>query len=527
MIDISLNNVSKNYGIEELLIDVSFEVYQNEKICITGLNGCGKSTILKIIAKEIDDYKGKLSIRKNTKIGYLSQDTLLDNNEVLAKDVLLSGIKHIIDLKNKMNSLENNLNDNIDEYLILQDKFINLDGYELESKIEKTKKNFKIREELLNKKFNSLSGGERTIIKFASIILSEPDVLLLDEPTNHIDIDTLEWLEDYLKKYKGSVLFVSHDRMFISKIAEKIILIENGKADIYYGNYNYYLEEYKNRKDIKIKDYNNQQKEIKATKEKIKKLKEFGKLAGPTGGERAFRRAKSIQKRLDKIEVLDKVDTLNKLPVDFNNNKRSGDIVLNLKDINISYPNKVILNSSSLEIKYKNRVCLIGKNGCGKSSLIKYIMNSDLGSNVSIGYIPQDIIFDEDITLYQYALKHCHDETSLLRAKLHQFRFDQNSLFKRMNMLSGGEKIRIKLFILLQEKCNFLILDEPTNHIDINTRETLEEALIDFEGTILFVSHDRYFINKLTDTIVYFDNNKLYQVSGNYDDYLKIIKKIM
>ena len=357
-------------------------------------------------------------------------------------------------------------------------------------------------------------------------MIESPDILLLDEPTNHLDIEVLEWLENYLKNYHGTILIVSHDRYFLDKITNKIVLLEDGKSIVFNTNYSNYIEENEKRIELEIKNYKDKQKEIKTMKESIRKLREFGKLGD---NEMFFKRAKSIEKRLEKIDNIDKPKTKQTIPLNFNYQNRSGKEVLVIKNLNIAYDNKIIFDNASAKVNYQDKICIVGKNGSGKSTLIKNILSNNenikIGSNVKIGYIPQQIDFTEDITIYEYARKYFIGEESHLRSALFKFLFIGNDIYKKISSLSGGEKVRLKLFCLMQEDVNVLLLDEPTNHIDITTREVLENTLNDYKGTILFVSHDRYFINKLATKILSIENNKLKEYPGNYDDYKKYLTK--
>lgn len=527
MIEIIVNKISKNYGFNNVFKDISFDVKTNEKVALIGNNGCGKTTLLKIISNIENITSGTLSVRKESKIGYLTQ-TL--SEDIIVKDYIYKNLMNVIEIKDRLKSFEEEmslvsgkkLESLINKYTRLQDEFINLDGYEVEAKIAKTINAFKIDNELLSRNFNSLSGGEKTIISLASLILGNFDILLLDEPTNHLDIEAIEWLEDYLKNYKGTIILVSHDRYFLDKVINKTILIEKNGASIFNGNYSYFLEENEKRIMLEFKNFTNQEKQIEKMKEAIRRLREFGRLAAPEGG-MFFRRAASIEKRLEKIELLLKPRDKKTIPLNFDIDKRTGVNVLEVKDINIKF-DKEILNNASMNISFKERVCLIGPNGSGKSSLIKSILNNDssirIGSNVLIGYIPQIIEFeDENIRLIDEARKYFNNYEQYLRSSLYKFMFEEDNIYKKLNVLSGGERVRLKLFCLIQEKANFLILDEPTNHIDIDTREVLENALEDYEGTLLFVSHDRYFINKVATRIISIENKSLVSYLGNYDYY--------
>ena len=527
MIEISLNKINKNYGFNSVLKDLSFDIKTGERVSLIGSNGCGKTTTLRIIMGiELPD-SGTVNIRRGSKVGYLTQIPSLEDNNILANEVYLRGVNELIELENKINEFVSTMDSStksINELTRMQEEFRIKGGYNLNERIEKIKHGFKISEDVLNTPYNNLSGGEKTIINLAALVLSNPEILLLDEPTNHLDIDTLEWFEEYLKTYNGTVLVVSHDRYFLDSITTKTICIENGSSDIYHGNYSYYLEESEKRLLLQFQAYKNQQKEIKAIKEAIVRLKEWGKKAdNPI----FFRRARAMEKRLERMEMIDKPHEKSSLPINLNVTARTSNHILNIDDLDLRIGNKELLIKSSMEVYYKERVCLMGKNGTGKTTLIKEIINGTndhikYGTNINIGYIPQEIRFeDEELTIYDHMRKIFSGSESELRSKLYKFYFEGDSIYKKLKTISGGEKVRIKLLELILKKANLLILDEPTNHIDIDTREILEEALLEFEGSILFISHDRYFVNKVATKIVRIEDKHLVTYMGNYDSIKK------
>lgn len=527
MIEISLNKINKSYGFNNVLNNLSFDVKTNERVALIGSNGCGKTTTLKIIMG-IESYdSGNISIRKESKIGYLTQMPPKEDDNVSAKSVYLRGIQELIDLENKINDFVENMSSNEKDIKLLdklQEEFRISGGYSLKEKIEKIRNGFKITNELLDREYNKLSGGEKTLINLASIILSNPDILLLDEPTNHLDIDTLEWFEEYLSSYNGTVVIISHDRYFLDRTVNKIIEIENGNANIYHGNYSYYLKESEKRLTVEFQNYKNQQKEIKALKEAIERYKVWG---AKSDNPMFFRRAKAIETRLEKMEVIEKPKTKSELRINLNVEDRTSNRVMVISNFDLKIGNKELLRNSHMEVYYKERVCLMGKNGAGKTTLIKNILNNThdnikLGTNIKIGYIPQEIRFDnEDLTIYEHMRKIFVGSESELRSKLNQFYFTADNIDKKVKNLSGGEKVRLKLLELILKNANFLILDEPTNHIDIDTREILEESLLAYDGTILFISHDRYFINKIATKIVMIENKEMITYNGNYDSIKK------
>ena len=501
MIEISLNNVKKTYGFKNVLNDISFEIKAGERVALIGDNGCGKSTILNIITGLEKPDSGALSIKKDSNIGYLMQQPELLYKDKNVKKILYESNDKLFELYKRLKKYEEKMINNsadislVNKFLNIQEEYINQGGYELNTLIEKVSHGLKINN-LLDSTFDKLSGGEQKRVLLASLIMRNSNILILDEPTNHLDIETLEWLECFLNKYNGTIVIVSHDRYFLDKVSTKTILIENGKAITFYGNYSYYLKENDLRVEKEFHEYKDQQKQIEAMKRKIKQLQEFGKLAYP-GGESFFKRAENIRKRLEKIELKNKPVIKQELPINLKSNDRSC-----------------------------NDVCIIGENGCGKSTLIKQILknnsaNITIGPNVKIGYILQQISFDEDIRVLEYARKFFIGDESQLRSVLSKFYFYGEFVYKKINKLSGGEKVRLKLFELIYNKSNFIILDEPTNHLDIYTKETLENALKEFDGTILFVSHDRYFINKLATKILYITNKNIFEYFGNFDYFIE------
>lgn len=531
MIEISINNAEKSFGFKKILDGFALEATTGERIALIGPNGCGKTTLFKIIAGEENLDKGMVSTRKGASIGLLSQMPPKVTDEVTVKDILLRSFKNIFELEKKLREYEEKLasvpSDKLESILNmygrLQEEFTNLGGYEIDEKVSKICNGFKISDEMLNRSFNTLSGGEKTIVNLASLIISNPDILLLDEPTNHLDIDTLEWFEQFLSNYKGTVVISSHDRYFLDKVATKTILMDKGKADVYYGNYSYFLEESDRRALAEFDEYKNQQKQIEAMKTAVKKLKEWGERGDNS---RFFRRAACIERKLEKMEMIDRPESKKQLPLDFEIKGRSGKDVLVAEDLGIILGDKVIFDGANLYVKYGEKVCLMGKNGSGKSTFIKAVLNGDnicqgevrIGSSVSIGYIPQEIKFDDDnATVLETARKFYEGTETHLRAALAKFLFYGENVFKRVGNLSGGEKVRLKLFELIQKKANLLILDEPTNHIDIDTKEMLEEALSEYQGTLFFVSHDRYFINKLAEKVINIEDESFHQYLGNYD----------
>lgn len=541
MIEIELNNIIKNYGLKNVLNGMNLTLKTGERAALIGCNGAGKSTVFKIIMKQESISSGTISIRKNATIGTLKQIYEYEETNPNVYTFLQRSFEHFFELETKLKKLEDEMSYEKDDekmsellqkYGNVQQKYIQMGGYDIQEKFNKICSGLQINEKMLNQNYNDLSGGEKTIVNLGALLLKEPSILLLDEPTNHLDMEKLEWLEKFLKEYKGTILMVSHDRYFLDKVATKTILLENGKEKIYLGNYSYFLKEDEKRTLAEFENYKNQQKMIKKMKESIKTLRKFGELAK---NEMFFKRAKSIEKKLAKIEQLPQVDLEQKTLLNFklNIDSRSGKDVVIINNLNKNFESKNIFENANLQIHYGEKIALIGKNGTGKSTLLKIIMNEDceytgeikIGQSVNIGYIPQEINFEDDNqTILNFFEQFDNRNETEIRTSLAKYMFRGNDVFKKVSSLSGGEKVRLILAKLLKQNINFLILDEPTNHIDIETRELLEEAIKEYSGTVLFVSHDRYFINNLAERIVEVKEKRFFSYVGNYDDYLRKIK---
>ena len=532
MIAIALKDIEKYYGANKVINSLTFEINEGEKTAFIGSNGCGKTTAFKIIAG-VEGYDGgMLALKKNLTIGYLEQMTE-GYSGLPVNEVLLQGAGSFVELRAEISALENamaktqnqaELERYMKKYGVLQDRFEAIDGYSLESRIEGIVRGLNISEDIQNSPFDLLSGGEKTKVLFARMLISKPELLLLDEPTNHLDIEAIEWLEEFIRKYEGTVLVISHDRYFLDKAVTRIIEIEYGECEEYGGNYSYYMEEKERRLLVEFANYQDQQKKIKSMEEAIKRLREWG-IRGDNN--KFFRRAESMQKSLDKIVKL-KRPVMEKKSIDLNFeiSGRSGKDVAVCEGISKCFENKRIFDEADFFIRFKERIGILGPNGTGKSTLIKMLMGMEsqdlghlyLGSGVHVGYLPQVIEMEDGnrTVLEEFRSGYICTEGEA-RGILAKFLFYKDSVFKRVKDLSGGEKTRIKLAQLMYSDVNLLILDEPTNHLDIETREVLEDALSDYEGTILFISHDRYFVNKLAHRIYHIEDYKLIAYSGNYD----------
>lgn len=537
MIEIELNKIKKNYGLKNILDGFSLEVKTGERIALVGQNGSGKTTILKIISKQESIDSGNISLRNGAKIGILEQIYQNQEEDILVRDFLYQSFDGIFKMEKRLRQLEKKMEAEqearkienlINEYGKVQEQFSIAGGYEIQEKLHKICSKFSIKENMLDQNYNLLSGGEKTRVNLAKLLLKEPDILLLDEPTNHLDIESLEFLEELIVKYKGTILIVSHDRYFLDKVAQKTVLLENGKENIYHGNYSYFLEEDERRTLAQFENYKNQQKQIEKMKESIELLRKFGEKAK---NEMFFKRAKSIEKRLEKMDVLEKVNLEQKaIALKFHVKYRSGKEVLKMNKLGKRFSEKNIFSNVNLLLTYGEKVAPVGKNGSGKSTLINIILGKDqnftgeikLGSALKIGFISQNISFEnENQTVLEYLLEESNFSETEARKILARYGFRQENVFKRIGKLSGGEKVRMKLVKLMQKEINFFVLDEPTNHIDIDTREILEEALKQYKGTVLFVSHDRFFINQLANRVLSIEDGTIKSYAGNYDDLKK------
>ncbi len=569
MIDLSMNNLTKFYGANKIFETISFEVKTGERIGLIGKNGCGKTTIMKIIMgkfkesslnlkgsienteqvkagetlygeEALEDYQaGEVNLRKGVKVGYLNQIPVY-SKDTKAIDVIRMAFQKVFDLKRRLSELEEMLQtfsgDKLEKALLsygrLTQEYEIAGGYELETKINKITEGLKINDNLKQLPFHSLSGGEKTRVILAKILLEEPDILLLDEPTNHLDLETTEWLESFLMDYKGSVLIISHDRYFLDHVAMKIVELEFSRANIYLGNYSYYVLEKERRFLIDYRNYINQQKKIEQMEKQIERYRIWGNMRD---SEAMFKRAKELEKRLEKIEVLEKPVLENrKVRLNQESAKRSGKMVLETEHLSKSFSDTVLLKDIDMKVYYQDSACIIGKNGCGKSTLLKLILGElkpdsgtvKIGAQVKIGYLPQQVVFeDEDQTILEYFSGFHNITYEAARNQLARVLFFKDDVHKKIKFLSGGEKSRLRLCSLTFEKVNFMILDEPTNHLDIDSREVLEETLSAFEGTLLFVSHDRYFINKVAGKIMSFENNRLITYPGDYTYYQEELQK--
>ncbi len=533
MIEIGIGNLNKSFGVDKIFENVTFDIKTKDKIGLVGRNGTGKTTLLKIIAGYENFTGGQINKRKGLVIGYLEQIPNYEDESTIL-DVLNKAFEkiheinyQIINLEKSFDSLKDEeLKSAIKKYSSLQDLYRISGGYETKEKLNKILKGLDISEDMQKRKFNLLSGGEKTRVILGKILLENPDLLLLDEPSNHLDIKSIEWLEEYLKNYEGTIVMVSHDRYFLDSIANKIIELDGDGVDIYEGNYSKYVAQKELRFIQAMKEYESQQKKIKRMEDQIKRYRIWGEMRD---SDKMYKRAKELEKRLEKIDKIKK-PLMDKKSANFSLNgiERSGKEVIKVNNISKTFNSKKLFDNLSFNLFYKESMCLLGENGTGKSTILKIILNeikSDTGeiktgSNVKIGYLPQEIYFHkEDISVLDYFSFNYSISYSEARKELAKIMFTEDDVYKHISTLSGGEKTRLKLGMLIYEKVNTLILDEPTNHLDIESRETLEENLINYEGTILFVSHDRYFVEKIATCIGELQNNNFKIYNFDYEGY--------
>lgn len=529
---LACNNISKSFGIDEIIKNASFHIEEREKVAIVGINGAGKTTLLRIIMGEYQADSGEVIIAKDRTVGYLAQHQKISGDNTIY-DELMSVKKDIIELEQKIRRLELEMHSKegveleavMEAYSKSTHQFELQNGYAYKSEVVGVLKGLGFDESDFEKKMNTLSGGQKTRVALGRLLLSKPDIIMLDEPTNHLDMNSIAWLENYLVNYDGSVIIVAHDRYFLDKVVTKVIEVERGTVSVFSGNYSDYAAKKKQLMDAKLKEYYNQQRDIKHQEEVIAKLKSFNR-------EKSIKRAESREKLLDKIEVIDKPITEQEtIHFKLEPAKESGNDVLSVEGLSKAFGGNRLFDNVSFEIKKGEKVALIGNNGTGKTTILKiinHIIDADagkvkLGANVEIGYYDQEHnVLHMDKTAFDEIGDAYPDMTNTqIRNMLACFLFTGDDVFKKISDLSGGERGRVSLAKLMLSNANFLILDEPTNHLDIMSKEILESALNRYTGTVLYVSHDRYFINKTASRIMELSANTVTNYIGNYDYYLE------
>ena len=534
MIVLSCKNICKSYGITEVLKDITFSINEGGKVGIIGSNGEGKSTLFKILTKELSQDDGEVFVDKNKTLGYLSQHLALDSENTIYDEMLLV-FDDLQRLEKKIADLEIKMNEPYDvnnaayhekiikDYGTAQDLYENRGGYTYKGEISRIVKGLGFTEDDFNKVISTLSGGQKTRVALCKLLLLKPDILLLDEPTNHLDLDAIEWLEEYLKTYKGTVIVISHDRFFLDSVTNFTFQVINGHVNCYNAPYTKSLELMKKDHDAKLKAYNLQQAEIKRQEAIIEKFRSFNR-------EKSIKKAESREKMLDKMERLDAPDEEKSASkIKFEASVKSGYDVLHVEKLSKSYGDKKLFSNLSFDLKRGEKIALIGENGRGKTTLFKIIMDKlkpdsgvkVLGANVNVGYYDQE---QSNLHLDKTIIDEVWDDfpemtTTQLRTALGSFLFKGDDVFKEINKLSGGEKCRINLLKLMLSKSNLLLLDEPTNHLDIPSREALEEAILSYDGTLIVISHDRYFLNKVIHRILELQESGVNEYLGNYNYY--------
>ena len=534
MIILSCKDICKSYGIRDVLKDITFSINEGDKVGIIGANGEGKSTLFKIITKEISQDSGEIFIDKNKTLGYLSQNLALNSDKNIYEEAL-SVFQELLNIEERLSSLEIKMNEPYDEnnasyhdklikdYTTLQDIYSHKGGYVYKGEISRVLKGLGFTEDDFYKSIDTLSGGQKTRVALCKLLLRKPDIILLDEPTNHLDLEAISWLEDYMKNYKGTVLVISHDRFFLDSVTTSTFEVIAGKVECYNVPYSKFINLRKKNYEAKLKAYNLQQAEIKRQEAIIEKFRSFNR-------EKSIRAAESREKVLDKMEKIE-APTHEKegSKIKFEASIKSGYDVLHIENMAKSYGEKVLFSNLNIDLKRGEKVALIGENGRGKTTLFKIIMDkveSDkgvkvLGTNVNVGYYDQE---QSDLNLDKTILDEVWDAfpnltTSKLRSYLASFLFTGDDVFKVINTLSGGEKCRINLLKLMLSKSNLLLLDEPTNHLDIISREALEDAILEYDGTLMVISHDRYFLNKVIGRILELKEDGVSEYLGNYSYY--------
>ena len=532
MVDISVNNLTKFFVIgENLLQGLSFEIQEGERVAILGRNGCGKTTLFRILTKEIDFDEGEVYVNPNKRLGLISQIPIFPEGYNV-EDVLRSAYRELQQVQKKMRQLENMMQagateSQLREYDGLSSRFQAGGGYEMDVEVDKICNGLGISQEQRSQEFASLSGGEKTRVNLARLLLEKTDILLLDEPTNHLDLNSVEWLENYIKAFKGTVLAISHDRYFIDQIAQRVIEIADGHAEFYSGNYSFYMDEKQARFDLQMKQYEQEQAKLKQLGYTVERMKGWG-----INNRTLYRRAMSIQHRMERIKKTERPKAERTMKATFGEKDFSGDVVFKMKNVSKSFGERTLFSDVNLNVEAGERIALLGDNGTGKSTFIKCLLGEEdcagkiqFGPTVKWGYLPQIIHFDHpERSLYDTMLyeKNCTPQTA--RDRLGAFMFQGEDVFKSVGNLSGGEQSRLRLCMLMDEKINLLILDEPTNHLDIASREWVEAAIEEFEGVLLFVSHDRYFIEKFAERIWLLENGTIRDFRCGYQKYRSILE---
>jgi len=529
---LSCKEIQKVYGIHVILEKVNFHIEEKEKVAVVGVNGAGKTTLFRILTQQIAPDDGTFYFRKDATMGYLAQNQELIENRTIYEE-MMEVFKYLQEMERNLREMENKmgmligeeLSDNMEQYSRLQHKFEQNDGYGYESRIKGVLKGLGFTETEYSQPIMTLSGGQKTRVYLGKLLLSKPDLLLLDEPTNHLDIASLEWLEGFLRGYEGAVLIISHDRFFLDRIVTKVVEIENRKSKVYNGNYSFFASQKESDRENQQKAYTEQQKEIKHQEDVIKKLRSFNR-------EKSVKRAESREKSLQKMDKVERPEDLpNKMRLTLTPKIQSGSDVLFAEDLSKSFPDKTLFEKVSFDIKREEKVAIIGPNGVGKSTLFRMLLGSvstdsghlRMGTNVHVGYYDQEQQnLNEDKTIFQeISDTYPNMDNGQIRTVLAAFVFTGDEVYQTISSLSGGEKGRVSLAKIMLSNANLLMLDEPTNHLDMYSKEILENAINCYQGTLLYISHDRYFINKTAQKILELTPTGVISYWGNYQYYLE------
>ena len=532
MVDIQVKNLTKFFVIgENLLEGLSFDIQEGECVAILGRNGCGKTTLLKILTGEMDYDDGEVFVNPHKKIGLISQIPKFPAGYTV-EDVLRCAYTQLHSIKRKMEQLEKQMltgatDQLLKEYDRLTNQFESGGGYEMDVEVDKVCNGLGISAAQRSQPFDSLSGGEKTRVNLARLLLEKTDILLLDEPTNHLDLRSVEWLENYINTFKGTVLAISHDRYFLDQIADRVIEIVDGHGEFYSGNYSFYMEEKQARFDLQLKQYEQEQAKLKQLGYTVERMKGWG-----INNRTLYRRAMSIQHRMERIRKTEKPKTEKTMKATFGEKDFSGDVVFKMKNVSKAFGDRTLFSDVELNVEGGERIAILGDNGTGKSTFIKCLLGEEdcagkiqFGPTVKWGYLPQIIHFEHpERSLYDTMLYEKNCTPQVARDRLGAFLFQGEDVFKQVGNLSGGEQSRLRLCMLMDEKINLLILDEPTNHLDIASREWIEAAIEEFEGVLLFVSHDRYFIEKFAERIWLLEDGKIRDFRCGYSKYRSILE---
>lgn len=527
----SVNNVTKSFGGNIIFENISLEIKNGERVGLVGRNGSGKTTIFGLLTGMESLDTGVIHMKKGTRIGHVAQIPKFDE-AMTVYDVLSSAFKVEKELEKEMHTLEKNMAEEqeqsslqklMERYGVIQEKFAFLGGYEIEANIMKVANGLQVTN-LFSRVFTELSGGEQTKVSLAYMLLQKPDLLLLDEPTNHLDLFAVEWLEQFLKEYNGTVMVISHDRYFLDEVVTKIFDLEDGEIHVYHTNYSQFVEEKEERLLQEFQAYQEQQKKIKKMKEAIKRLREWANQANPPN-EGLHKRARNMERALERIEKLKRpILERKQMGLQFEGQERSGKDVVVMKEVSKGFAGRPLFEQANLHVRFQERAAIVGRNGTGKTTLLKLLLKEmepeagaiRVGSSVKIGYLSKHTYENMKSNVLEAFRENVAVTEGEARHILAKFLFYGPAVFKKVTQLSGGEKMRLRLAQLMYQDINFLILDEPTNHLDIESREVLEEALEQYNGTILAVSHDRYFLNKLFEKTYWIDECKLFEFAGNY-----------